>query len=240
MTDIQSFAATFSRIAHSRSEDTVFTDYLDMVICALSMGRYEEEYQSIVKKYKRGEIDLFCELMAQMLIVMDNDGAGLKDCLGEFYQLHLSRGKHGQFFTPEHVCDAMAAMLINREDRDRTIMDPCCGSGRMLLSAAKVSRNNYFFGSDVDPVCTRMAAINLCLNSMEGEVAWMNSLTLEHWGGYAITRTRAYPRIPLIRKLAAGEGIIYNASPFVGTPEQEREVAKDKIIRVTQGKLNLE
>ncbi|MGP8217707.1 MAG: hypothetical protein ACLQQ4_19210, partial [Bacteroidia bacterium] len=79
--DIKNFTATFNRIAHSKSEDSVFTDFLDMVICALSFSQYEEEYLSIVKRYKKEEVNLFCELLAEMLIIMDNEGTGLQDCL---------------------------------------------------------------------------------------------------------------------------------------------------------------
>ena len=192
MTDIKNFTATFNKIAQSKQEEAVFTDFLDMVICALSAGRYEEEYLSIVKRYTKEEINLFSELMAEMIIVMDDSGSGLSDCLGEFYQVHLSRGRHGQFFTPPHVCDMMAQVTMNKEMTGKTILDPCCGSGRFLLSAAKVSRNNYFFGADIDQRCVKMAAINLCLNALTGEVAHMNSLTGEHYGGYTIGRTSAY------------------------------------------------
>lgn len=167
---------------------------------------------------------------------MDNDGTGLIDCLGQFFQNHISRGKHGQFFTPEHVCDAMAAMLISKEDRNKTIMDPCCGSGRMLLGAAKVSRHNYFFGADIDPRCAKMCAINLCLNGLQGEVAWMDSLSYTHHGGYSILYARAPVRIPIIRKLSAGEGVIVNSAPFHKDREQEQ---KPNVITLTQTKLDL-
>src|ERR1700723_2321705 len=112
-TDIKDFTVLFNRIAISKSEDVVFSDFLDISICTLSAGKYEEEYLSIIKRYKKEEVELFCELFARMVLIMDDEGRGLKDCLGGFYQNHISRGKHGQFFTPEHVCDAMAAMLIN-------------------------------------------------------------------------------------------------------------------------------
>ena len=236
ITDIKNFTATFNRIAHTKSEDTVFNDFLDMVICALSLGHYEEEYLSIVKRYKKEEVNLFCELLAEMLIIMDDNGAGLRDCLGEFFQSHISRGKNGQFFTPEHVCDMMAAMLINKEDTNKTILDPCCGSGRILLSAAKVSRRNYFYAADIDNRCVKMTAINLCLNALPGEVAHMNTLSLEHWGGYTIEFIHAGARVPIIRKLAANEGIIYN-TPFKSAQESQQE--ERKIITVTQAKLEL-
>ena len=119
ITDIKKFTATFDRIAHGKSPSSVFTDFLDMVICALSLGQYEEEYLLIVKKYKREEVDLFCELLAELLIVMDNDGAGLKDALGEFYQQNLSNKKAGEFFTPPHVAELMAQMTMDETTRGK-------------------------------------------------------------------------------------------------------------------------
>jgi hypothetical protein len=238
ITDIKKFTTTFNKIAHNKSEEVVFTDYLDMVICALSGGKYEEEYLAIVKRYKREDIDMFCELMAEMLIVMDNGGLGLADCLGEFYQTNLSRGKNGQFFTPEHVCAAMSAMLNNKEDRNKTILDPCCGSGRMLLSAAKVSRHNHFFGADVDHRCVKMTVINLCLNGLRGEVAWMNSLSLEHWGGYVVyyDNTRMY--VPTIRKLSAKEGYIYDG--VMSRTQKENKEPQPNTATVIQTKFDFE
>jgi type I restriction-modification system DNA methylase subunit len=243
ITDIKKFIATFNRISQTKSEDIVFNDFLDMTICALSLGQYEEEYRSIVKKYNAKELDLFCELMADMLIIMDDDGKGFKDALGEFYQQRLSRGKHGQFFTPEHVCDFMAAITITDKDKGKNMLDPAAGSGRMLLAAAKISRHNNFFACEIDERLVKVTAINFCLNSLQGEVAWMNSLggPEDHWGGYSISRTQAYPHIPVIRKLAAGEGAIIHSAPFnkKEQPKDEQQVAKDDNTIVIQTKLDL-
>jgi hypothetical protein len=239
MTDIKKFAVAFNRIAHSKSEETVFTDYLDMVICALSGGKYEDEYLSIVKRYRREEIDMFCELMAEMLIVMDNHGAGLVDCLGEFYQTNLSRGKHGQFFTPQHVSDFMAEITMDKSVTDKTIHDPACGSGRMLLAAAKVSRDNYFTGADIDSRCAKMCVINLCLNGLRGEVAHMNSLSGEIWLCYAVEYLPvAHLRVPVITKLPPNTGIIYSNTRFHKAGAEERPAQQSNVITVTQTKLD--
>jgi|SRR6185312_6770754 len=211
--DIKPFIKVFDKIAYTKSDTEVFNDFLDISICALSAGGYEEEYLLIIKKYKKEEVNLFCELFAQMVILMDADGHGLTDVLGEFYQTRMSSAKRGQYFTPETVSDFMAA-IVNPEESEKTILDPACGSGRMLLSAAKLNRNNYFFGADIDHLCCKITTLNLCLNYMQGEIAWMDSLGGHeyHWGGYSITRL--YGCVPVIRKLAAGEGIIANSAPF--------------------------
>jgi type I restriction-modification system DNA methylase subunit len=102
----------------------------------------------------------------------------------------------------------MAAITIEPGLINKTIQDPACGSGRMLLSAAKIERNNYFFGADIDNRCCKMTVINMCLNDLQGEVAWMNSLSQEHWGGFSVNRK--FGVIPTITKLNAGEGILAN------------------------------
>ncbi|MGP8214230.1 MAG: N-6 DNA methylase, partial [Bacteroidia bacterium] len=149
----------------------------------------------------------------------------------------ISRGKNGQFFTPEHVCDAMSAMLINKGEQNKTILDPCCGSGRMLLSAAKISRDNTFYGADIDYRCVKMTAINLCLNALPGEVAWMNTLSMEHWGGYTIGYTDPRLRIPIITKLSANEGILYNRAPI--NEKAGKQIDPPKVITIIQPKLDL-
>ncbi|MGP8217484.1 MAG: N-6 DNA methylase [Bacteroidia bacterium] len=240
MTDIVKFTVAFNRIARHKSQEAVFTDFLDMVICTLGAGRYEEEYLAIVKRYKRDEIDMFCELMAEMLIVMDNGGEGLVDCLGEFYQQYISNKNLQQFFSPQHICDFMSQITIDKNTIGKTIHDPACGSGRMLLAAAKVSRDNYFTGGDIDARCVKVCAINLCLNGLQGEVAHQNSLTTEHWGGYSIKHLQhLHLRVPVIIKLPPNEGVIYN-NRLQKADKDRPPVQQPNVITVTQTKLNLE
>ncbi len=55
-----------------------------------------------------------------------------------------------------------------------------------LLAAAKINRNMLFVGSDIDLTCVKMATVNLAYNSLKGEVAWMNTLSLEHFASFHI------------------------------------------------------
>jgi tRNA G37 N-methylase Trm5 len=66
------------------------------------------------------------------------------------------------------------------------VLDPACGSGRMLLAAAKRNRQALFFGADLDITCCKMALLNMLLNSLTGEIAHMNSLSNEFFTGYKI------------------------------------------------------
>jgi hypothetical protein len=41
-------------------------------------------------------------------------------------------------------------------------------------------------GQDNDITCVKIAALNMMVNSMKGEVAWMDSLSMEHYRSYHI------------------------------------------------------
>ena len=73
----------------------------------------------------------------------------------------------------------MARMTINDACVGKRIYDPCCGSGRMLHAAADVSRNNEFYGQDIDIRCVQMTALNLALRNLNGWVFLGNSLSSE-------------------------------------------------------------
>lgn len=80
----------------------------------------------------------------------------------------------------------------NRLKPKLSVCDSCCGSGRMLLPAVKkcAEENDggrlFCYGSDIDLICVKMIVVNMMMNSVHGEVAWMNTLTMQHWRSYHI------------------------------------------------------
>jgi type I restriction-modification system DNA methylase subunit len=206
--DLKKFIQIFDKIAHGHSYNSVFNDFLDIIICCLSNAKYEDDYLAIAKKYGKEKMEVLTELFAELVIQMDNEGRGLVDVIGEFFQQHITKGQNGQFFTPQHITDFMSEIVSG--GNGQLIHDPACGSGRMLLSGAKsLGKFNRFYGSDIDPTCCKMTTVNLCLNGLQGEIAWMNSLSFEHWGGYKIRieEVKGY-YCPVITKLKAGEGFL--------------------------------
>jgi SAM-dependent methyltransferase len=95
------------------------------------------------------------------------------DVLGEFYEQNLYCKSASQYFTPWPICMFMAkcvteTSLENKtEDRSLRILDPACGSGRMLLAAQNCNGQHHeFYGIDIDQTCIKMAAINLFLSGL--------------------------------------------------------------------------
>lgn len=51
---------------------------------------------------------------------MGEEAEGIEDPLGEFFMNYITRGQNGQFFTPMHVSEMMAAMTIKKMSRSTT------------------------------------------------------------------------------------------------------------------------
>ena len=75
--------------------------------------------------------------------------------------------------TPHEVVELMVSMLshdVSQDDRDPrlySVLDPCVGSGRMLMHFSNVSLN--LWGQDIDPLAVSMCKINGALY-----VPWMS------------------------------------------------------------------
>jgi type I restriction-modification system DNA methylase subunit len=100
------------------------------------------------------------------------------DVLGPVYmRLGQSEPRLGQFFTPWPVAVLMARLNIGTalpETRPISILDPCCGSGVMLMAACEVAnslgldprRDLALYGQDIDLVCVKMARANVWLHGI--------------------------------------------------------------------------
>ncbi len=172
-----------AQLGHA-SRGQAFEDFLEMVVCALSAGQMEEQYLKVVQRYAAGEpgkraIDLMTQMFARLVTAMEDAREGYGDILGDIFQGAITYGEHGQFFTPDSVSQMMAEITIPPDTRGKRILDPACGSGRTLLAAARISRQNEFYGQDIDLRCVRMTAINLGLRNLYGYVVWGDSLAVE-------------------------------------------------------------
>ena len=190
--------------------NSVFSDFLTLCICAFSLGTMEEKYLSVISRYSKPEAEKFSSALTQLVIEMTGDGYGMVDVLGEFFENNLSHGKNGQFFSPQNICDLMAQVLYSPKPGSH-IADPACGSGRMLLAMAKLNRNALYFGADISEPCAKMATLNLCLNHIFGEIAWMDSLSNKFYGGWAIEPT--IKGLPRIREITQKESYIHHKLP---------------------------
>lgn len=182
--NMKHFESILTYLARSKGIREVFTDLIDFALFQLIAFDHGKLAKNPLPNYNQKDQSQLIELLKIMGDNMDN----YNDALGDIFMEYLSFGKNGQFFTPTPICDLMAKMTIPKEATDgNTISDPTCGSGRILLAAAKINRNFEFHGSDVDLTCVKMTAINMAYNSLTSEIHWMNALTLDHYGTFRTT-----------------------------------------------------
>lgn len=195
---LQSFKAVFDKAAYGSSYEQVFDDFLTICIACVTrnpetgLSYYEDEYMRIIEPYKAlGTLKYFPELFAELILYMEEnkDNSQGNDLLGSFFEQELSRGRNGQFFTPFHVCLMMAQITKGEETKSVNVLDPSCGSGRMLLAFAKDSKFFHgYYGIDIDLRCAKITAINLFLNGLKGEVMCGDSLARDDFRfGYKIS-----------------------------------------------------
>lgn len=189
----ETFSSLMNHFGGHRDLHTVFSDFLKLTICAFSrdyknnISYLENEYLEIIQKYKKPiETDLFPKLLGTLIIEMEeqNDSQYGSDILGNYFETHITNGRNGQFFTPTNICDFMASITSDENESDENrpplhILDPACGSGRMLLSKAKIhGKHHYYYGIDIDRTCVEMSIINLFLNGIfHTEVMCANALS---------------------------------------------------------------
>lgn len=87
------------------------------------------------------------------------------DYLGLLYQSLSSVGiksEHGSYFTPTKL---VQEALEHLPKPIRTFLDPCCGTGKYLINAARkfALEPQNVLGFDVDPIATNIAKVNVLL-----------------------------------------------------------------------------
>lgn len=188
----------------------MFTDWLDLMLYALQ-GK-DDPYLEIVDQYEddrpEGErcIDLFKEALARL---QEGMGETNMELLGGVYRAFgMNNEAFGQYFTPQNVCAMMAEMQLPEEvDPEREepfrVLDPACGSGRLLVEAAKqIKGDAVFTGQDKDLACVKMTALNLCFFNVDGRVVYGDSLRMER---RKVFETRYSPLGGSVRELDPNE-----------------------------------
>nr|DAY94236.1 MAG TPA: type I restriction-modification system methyltransferase [Caudoviricetes sp.] len=227
--DLKPYGKYLEGISQKHGRAKVFDDFLQIIVCCLSMGRKEELYFKTIKPYSKEELNLFSEAFASLVIQINEHP--LQDPFGDYFEEHLSDARNGQFFTPFSVSDLMAELLTarqpenRRKDGDTRVYDPTCGSGRLLLSAAEKDRKQFFVGADISYTCCLMAIINLCLNSLNGEVLHMNTISNVCWHRWCII-VDSFTKIPTVYEVEFNNG-----EPAPATVEDLKPLPVEGIIQ---------
>lgn len=235
--DLKPFQKLFEKLTNRHSDQEVWNDFLEIVICCYAMQQMEERYLSVIKKYKKQEIEILAQMYAEIVNLYSRNLGHEKwfDGLGAFYETYINTvakaSRTGQFFTPETICDFKARVVLNPDHANQglRINDCACGSGRLLLAANAVAHGNLYYAEDIDPMCVRLTTVNFLFHNMNGQIVCHNSLDPSSYNfGYEISHPLLFaPMIPVIRHLEKEDAYVYQiGEQWLQEAEEKRKITE--------------
>ena len=191
-------------ISPRHSTYQVFRDFVAMSSISIrnaidrhDWDKYEEEYFSIIKRYDKTELDNFPRMLGELTFALEED---MSDILGQiFSELNLGNKWAGQFFTPDSVSRAMAALTFNDETESIiakkgfiSVSEPTVGGGAMIIALANhlksqginYQKRMHVTAIDIDIRSVHMAYLQFSLLHIPATVIHGDTLRLiehSHW-----------------------------------------------------------
>jgi type I restriction enzyme M protein len=117
------------------------------------------------------------EIIAKVLSHLDKIDFQLDhtelDVLGDAYEYLIGQfasgagKKAGEFYTPQQVSMVLAKLVTTGKSKLKSIYDPTCGSGSLLLRVAKeVKEVSNFYGQEMNRTTYNLARMNMILHGV--------------------------------------------------------------------------
>ncbi len=146
----------------TESEDDFIDLFEDMDLNSSKLGKNNEEKN---------------DLIARVLGHLDKIDFGLEDAdsdiLGDAYEYLIAQfasgagKKAGEFYTPQAVSKILAKLVTLGKTKLKTVYDPTCGSGSLLLRVAKeVEEVGEFYGQELNRTTYNLCRMNMILHGV--------------------------------------------------------------------------
>jgi type I restriction enzyme M protein len=95
------------------------------------------------------------------------------DILGDAYEYLIGEfasgagKKAGEFYTPQQVSKILAKLVTLGKEKIKTVYDPTCGSGSLLLRVARESKVSTFYGQELNTTTYNLARMNMILHNVK-------------------------------------------------------------------------
>lgn len=146
----------------SESQDDFEHLFEDLDLTSTKLGRSENDKNRLVAKilYHLDKIDF----------ELKNSN---RDVLGDAYEYLIAQfasnagKKAGEFYTPQQVSKILAKIVANGKERLKSVYDPTCGSGSLLLRVAKEVKDvSKFYGQELNRTTFNLARMNMIMHNI--------------------------------------------------------------------------
>ncbi len=159
------------------SEEDFVNLFEDLDLKSIKLGKTEKQKNETVVK-------IFSHL-DRINFELDNTDA---DVLGDAYEYLIGKfasgagKKAGEFYTPQQVSKILAKLVTTGKTKLKSVYDPTCGSGSLLLRVAKeVKSVSNFYGQEMNVTTYNLARMNMILHDVHHtKFSIKQDDTLEH------------------------------------------------------------
>jgi len=146
----------------TESEEDFDHLFEDLDLSSTKLGRTEDAKNELISR-------VLTHLDAIDFALDDADS----DVLGDAYEYLIGQfasgagKKAGEFYTPQEVSTILARIVTTGKTRLRSVYDPTCGSGSLLLRVAReVAQVDDFFGQEMNRTTYNLARMNMILHGV--------------------------------------------------------------------------
>jgi type I restriction enzyme M protein len=147
----------------TESEDDFDDLFSDLDLTSQKLGKTEDQKNELISKvlFHLDQIDF--QLQNAQIDVL---GDAYEYLIGQFAS---SAGKKaGEFYTPQEVSRVLAKIVTSGKTRLKSVYDPTCGSGSLLLRVAREVNGDVtdFYGQEMNRTTYNLARMNLILHDV--------------------------------------------------------------------------
>ena len=117
-------------------------------------------------------------LISDVLVNLQGIDFGLNeaediDILGDAYEYMIGQfaagagKKAGEFYTPQEVSEILSEIVVTGKTRLKSVYDPTCGSGSLLLRTARGGNADTIFGQEKNPTTFNLCRMNMLLHGIK-------------------------------------------------------------------------
>ncbi|OCH21919.1 type I restriction-modification system subunit M [Aliivibrio logei] len=146
----------------AESEDDFDHLFEDLDLTSTKLGRTSEAKNKLITK-------ILVHLDSIDFAISDSES----DVLGDAYEYLIGQfaagagKKAGEFYTPQAVSTILAKLVTNGKSRLKSVYDPTCGSGSLLLRVQKeVEHVGDFYGQEMNRTTFNLARMNMILHGV--------------------------------------------------------------------------
>jgi type I restriction enzyme M protein len=178
---LQDLTEILKNIEHSTmgtdSEDDFDKLFEDLDLTSTKLGRSPEAKNTIIAKVLTHLDKIDFQLQNTQ-----------RDVLGDAYEYLIGQfasgagKKAGEFYTPQEVSTILAKIVTTGKTQLKSVYDPTCGSGSLLLRVAKeVKQVSNFYGQELNRTTYNLARMNMILHDVHyRQFSIAQDDTLEH------------------------------------------------------------